>query len=286
MADLAYIPVDPPRVTPPRHSLLASAEEITSSERWIAGFAFEPFDCGTNGGTHFFCNDNAPSKTIADGRSVVEYSPYVAWYGDKCSAATFMSRDFVGRATAAFQAAESAVIAAELWDGDVAQAANLSNPYFADGNADSLGDGFNPVQALATLQYELGQVLPGRGMIHAPRDVASVWLQSGIIRREGVLLLDAYDNIVVADTGYRGASPDGTPRTPTTAWVYATDPVQVRRDPQVTVLPDREDYTAALDRDVNLIEWRVERLVAAYWAGCAQLAIGVDLCSTDCSTPS
>jgi hypothetical protein len=293
VADLSYITVDTPRSAPPTHSLVASADEVVDSSRWIAGLAFDSMGCVEHGGTHFFCPPGTEEGfPVAEGKTdfpdswVVEYSPYVAYAGDRCSPATFRSRDFVGRARAAYEISESAIMAKELWEGNVAQEAGLPNAYLANGDADVIAGVFSPALGLAALQRTLGEALPGRGMIHAPRDIASLWHLLGMIRREGRLLVDAFDNIIVADTGYSGMGASEQERTDTTAFVYATDPVQIRRDPQVTILPSPDDYAAAMDRDVNLVEWRAERIVAAYWKGCAHIAIEIDLCETDCVSSS
>jgi hypothetical protein len=286
VSDLSYTVVEAPRVAPPRVGLLASAEEVLDETRWTTGLAFDRMACGTFGGTHFACapdGSEAPPKTIEPESHLVTYFPYTAWYGDRCSSATFQSRDFSGRASSAYAAAESAIMANELWTGTVAQVAGLPNAYLASSDADPIGT-FSLTLSLARLQQEMADLSPGRGMVHAPRDIASLWLDSGIIRREGALLLDAFDNIVVADSGYPGTGPEGQERTETTAWVYATDLVQVRRDGQIRMLPSTDEAMggAALDRDTNTIEWRAERIVAAYFPGCVHLAVSVDLCAQDC----
>lgn len=292
MPDLSYAVVEPPRVAPPRVSLLASAEEVTDGSRWVTGLAFDRLPCGVNGGANVDAcetDETLPAeyvtKTIEAESQVVEYRPFTAYYGDVCSAATFLSRDFRGRAAAGYAAAESAIMAAELWDGAIADAAGWDNAYLTDGNADTVAGVWSAINGLARLQFELGLVLPGRGMVHAPRDVASVWYQAGIIRREGALLVDAFDNIIVADTGYSGNG-DST-RTSTAATVFATDIVQVRRDGQVLILPADEGMGGgAVTRDTNTVEWRAERTVAAYWAGCAHIEINIDLCATECTEGS
>lgn len=291
MPDLSYTPVDPPRIQPPRVSLLASAEEVNDGTRWTAGLTFEPYGCGYNGGISAVCSSAETStlyreKSFDSEHRVIEVEPWVAWYGDSCSTATFRSRNFVDRATTAFLAAESALIASELWSGDIANAEGYPNPYFGDGNADVVSGAYPAALALSRLQWELAQSLTGRGMIHATRDVATAWYEAGGIRREGALLLDVYDNIIVADSGYPGTGPNGEARTDTTAWAFATDLVQVRRDGQVRLLPGDGDYAAAMDRDTNLIEWRAERIVAAYWSVCAQVAVEVDLCAVECPSGS
>jgi len=297
MPNLSYSVIDAPQVAPPRVSLLASAQEVSDSTRWQSGFTFEPVGCGPQGGYNVLCSTSetssqlseknlAPSETLAG--AVQEYEPYVLWFADACSTATFMSRDFSGRAIARYQANESAFMAFEFWEGSVASSAGFPNFYLTNGDASDAGNGaaWPIAQSLGKLQHEVGiqESFFGRYMIHAPRDIASAWYALGLIRKEGAVLLDAYDNIVVADGGYSGAGPQGEARTATTAWVYATDPVQIRRDGQIKLLPDRDEAMggAALNRDVNLIEWRVERLVAAYPAGCLHASIEVDLCLTDC----
>jgi hypothetical protein len=294
MPNLSYSVIEAPQVAPPRVSLLASAQEISDGVRWQAGLAFEPIGCGPQGGYNIPC---PTSETFTAFRTksgdpadvdVQEYEPYVLWFSDFCSSATFMSRDFAGRAIARYQVNESGFMASEFWSGQVAVAAGSPNFFLQNGDAfdAGLGAAWPLAKALGRLQYSVGreQGFYGRYMIHAPRDIASAWLELGLIRREGVLLLDAFDNIVVADAGYSGDGPEGEPRSVDTAWVYATDPVQVRRDGQIRLLPDREEAMggAALNRNNNLIEWRAERLVAAYTAGCLHTSIEVDLCGSDC----
>lgn len=298
MPNNSFSVIEPPRQTPPRVSLLASAEEVNDNTRWQAGITFEPVGCGFSGGQFVGCADSETPSSLtvksvggeggAPSVPVVEYEPYTLWASDQCSPATFQSRDFVDRATARYLATESAFMANEFWDGNVAQGASFPNFYLANGDATDVGSGdVFPVEiGLPVLQNAVGMsgFYFGRYMIHAPRDVASAWYKAGLVRREGALLLDAFDNIVVADGGYPGSGPNGESRTATTAWVYATDPVQVRRDGQIRLLPSREETMggSALDRDTNLVEWRVERLVAAYTANCLHLAVQVDLCETDC----
>ena len=299
MPNNSFAVVEPPVAAPPRVSLLASAQEISDGTRWQAGITFEPVGCGQYGGFHVPCNpggETPESLTVKSAEvpsvAIVEYEPYTVWHADACSTATFQSRDFSGRALARYVANESAYMAQELWDGAVATGAGYPNFYLANGDSDDVGNGvaFTADLALARLQdaaFSSGGYA-GRVMVHAPRDIASLWYRNGIVRREGALLVDAFDNIVVADGGYSGTGPEGQTRTDSAAWIYATDMVQVRRDGQVKLLPSTEEVMAgaAMDRDVNFVEWRVERLVAAYPAGCLHLAIEVDLCANECPEPS
>jgi len=235
MPNLSYSVIDAPQVAPPRVSLLASAQEVSDSTRWQAGLTFEPVGCGPVGGYNIMCSSSETPSELSEKNIVLpedfsggvqEYEPYILWFADFCSTATFMSRDFSGRAIARYQANESAYMASEFWTGNVASGAGFPNFYLSNGDALDAGDGVAwPVaQSLGKLQHEVGvgQGFFGRYMIHAPRDVASAWYALGLIRKEGAILLDAYDNVVVADGGYPGTGPDGESRTATTAWVYAT----------------------------------------------------------------
>lgn len=291
MPDNSFTVVESPRVAPPRTGLIASAVEVTDGARWQAGVTFEPVGCGAVRGAHLACNtvtEAYTDKVIEADSNVVTYDPYTLWAGDSCSAATFRSRDFVDRAVARYTAAESALMARELWAGEIAQDGGLPNFYLANGNATYLGDGFPVGVGLAWLQQNIGLAdtsgggaeFYGRAMIHAPQYVVSAWYEAGSIRREGNLFLDAFDNIVVGDSGYPVEEIAET----SSVMIYATDIVQVRRDGQIRVLPDAGDYSAAVDRDTNLVEWRAERIVAAYTSECLHLAIGVDPCATDCES--
>lgn len=296
MPNNSFAVVEAPQVVPPRTGLLASAQEAFDG-RWQAGVTFEPVGCGQVRGAHMACApEELPSslseKSMEDGTAVVEYEPYTLWAGDLCSLATFRSRDFVGRATARYLSAESALMAREFWTGDITTLAGTDNFYLENGDAVDLG--FASIeQALPWLQQNVGNgwdVSPGiaqnyfgRYMVHAPKNVVSLWLANGDVRREGSLILDHYDNIVVADAGYPAVfdAPPGNGEAGTlAAMIYVTDPVVVRRDSSLRVLPDPNDYAAAMNRDENLVEWRVERMVAAYTANCLHASLLVGLCST------
>jgi len=290
MPNNSFAVVEAPTVAPPRTGLLASAQEA-SDGRWQAGVTFEPIGCGGVRGAHVACaSEELPSilsnKSMEDSTGLVEYEPYTLWAGDLCSPATFQSRDFVGRATARYLAAESALMARELWTGEVTTAAGTDNFYLANGDATDLGVA-SIEQALPWIHQQVNAGVDilggglgwyGRYMIHAPQHIASLWFANGDIRREGSLFLDAFDNIVVADAGYPFSFAEFAGGESFGATIYVTDPVVVRRDSSLRVLPDPNDYRAALTRDDNLVEWRVERMVAAYTGECLHASLVVSPC--------
>lgn len=134
--------------------------------------------------------------------------------------------------------------------------------------------------ALAALQEHLAEVGCGRrGMIHATRNAVTLWHRYGLVRREGPMLLDLYDNVVVPGAGYDGSGPDGEVATAETTWVYATGLLEVRRGP-VTVVPG--ELAEALDRATNTVEWRAWRPVLVSWDGEVHAGIRMQLCELAC----
>ncbi len=174
----------------------------------------------------------------------------------------------------------------EFWTGDIHQAASpdLEGRWLAqDGVVEELsgsGQSSPLVYALAALQEALGSGSGGgtgcgRGMIHATLQTATLWLAASAIRREGLLLLDAFDNIIVPGVGYDGSSPSGAiDGTGETVWAYATGIVDTRLAEILT--RSAHDPT---DNDVDAI---ASREAIAYWDGCCHYGINVNLCDTAC----
>jgi len=272
-------PIAAPPAVPPRVGLIASAitPPTEQGERWQLGITYQPENC-SGGGVGDPCGGG--SKTIGPNADIVDYDPFYVWAGDQCSAFGFDAHDYIGRANRLLLASESFQIAREFWTGAQATASGWPNRFLASAASDVLspGTGLTPIQALSCLEMGLADCNDGqRGMIHATRQVALLWAQNGLIKREGNLVLTINDTIVVADAGYDGSDPDGNPATNGAVWAYATDMVTVRRGP-IAVVPDK--FSEAVDRSVNLIEYRAERLAAATFDGCCHLAVQIaaDVC--------
>jgi len=407
--DNAFAVIEAPPATPPRVSLLSSARVVDDDSRaWQNGITFAPEQCREPDAPYWW---ECPGPAGVDPRSstlfsptgekeidaspeVVQYRPWTAQVGDKCSTFGWQARDFVGRARRLLQAAESRIVERELLLGTIAAEADFPNRALTGPGVDNLTPGTSSsplVYALTALQEAIAEGQNGRGMIHATIPTVQQWLAASAIRREGNLYFDAVDNIVVPGQGYDGTGPclsqidsiavDATGGTwelvvngdsstlttlgfaitaaalqallaarvdigagvtvsggpgdaggttpyvidwsgstvkcepvtvatvPTnltggastavvtntqaagsnppdstgeTAWAFATGIVEVRRA-GIVVVPD--DLTQALDRQANLIEWRAERTVAAYWDGCVHAAARVNLCEP-CCVPS
>jgi len=394
-----FQPIGAPPASPPRVGLLAvvggESAELTLDAGWEGGIALEPErclpssnpawgDCPEPGGSD--PRTDPGSKAIGDAEALVQYRPWTAWVGDKCSTLSGQGRDPVARAQRLYRASESRVMEAELWAGAEARRRFYPNNFLANSAAPNFEDltpgGSSPgTYALAALQEAIALGQTGRGMIHATWPTVSLWFSLSALRREGGLILDVFDNIVVAGTGYDGSGPcvpqidsiavdatggtwaltvDGntvgatlafditagalealaevlvpgttvsggpgdlggttpyvitwgdcfahvvatdpalltggamtadvtqtqaagpTPVDPTgeTSWAYATGIVQTKRAASTQLVPS--DLAEAVRLDTNDEEWRVERVVAAWWDGCVQAAANVNLCSTCC----
>ncbi len=271
-------PVTAPLAVPPRVGLIASAPPADTLERWEGGFTFLPEGCGSGSGVVDPCVSSTKILSNADNAAVVEFEPFGVWAGFSCSSFGFEANDYQGRARRLMEACESKLIAREFWTGAQAKASGWPNRFLASEDSDVLspdGTGFSALQALACLEAGLGECSCGaRGMIHATRQTVLLWSQNQLLRREGGLTLTINDTIVVADAGYDGSSPLGAPPADGAIWAYATGMVQIRRGP-VNVVPD--SFSEALDRQLNTIDFRSERLAAVIWDGCCHLAVQLDI---------
>lgn len=296
MAGIAegFTPIQGRPAAPPRISLVTSADDQTANlpSHWVNGIAWDPEAClpDTNP-VWWWCPitpeaDPEHTKVIDDNRANIEYRPFGGWAGDKCSTIGTNMDELRARSLRKLIANESRILEGELWTGAVAQAAGFPNAYLNNSaTLDNLGTA-GLVYALAALQQYLANSVNERGMIHATVRTAGLWHAAGAIRREGNLLLDPFDNIIVAGQGYNGSGPDDDPAPASgdTAWAYATPIVQIALDrANRRTLPDDR---GSVDRDNNTIEFRTEEIMAAWFdVGCAHGGIEVNLCEP-CCTPT
>lgn len=206
------------------------------------------------------------------------------WKGVKCSARPNELAAGEARARALLLVDQHRQIEHEFWTGDVHQAESpdLEGRWLAqDGVVTELSQDAPLLYALAALQEALGSgasdgVGCGRGMIHATIQTASLWFAASALRREGGLLLDVFDNIVVPGVGYDGSGPDGSiDGTGETAWAYATGIVDTRLaeiHTRSAHRPDQNDVVAIASREA-----------IAYWDGCCHYGVNVNLCNTACA---
>lgn len=268
-------PVEAPLAGAPRFGLIPAATVLRDALRWEGGYEFQP-EAVSGAGVVDPCNVQNGDVDPPERPATVGNVPFLVWAGDVCSAMGFEAGDYQGRARRALEAQESEQAAREFWRGDQNDVSGWGNQTLANqASADVYGESMDPVDALACLEQGLANEQGNRrGMIHCTPQVLSVWASNYFIRREGNLWLSPLDHIVVADAGYDGSGPDGQPAASGNIWAYATGLVYVRMSPTV-VTPG--DLAEALDRQVNTVTYRAERLVSPSWDGQAHIAVSLNL---------
>ena len=202
--------VNAPAVSPSARGLLQTVRPVTGDDpHWTGGFSFAPNGCIT--ATLFDPQCGRPDDDFVSDELplTVDYVPHAIAIGGKCGSLTGTAREELGaRIRTALEAAQGSPLERELWRGDRAIADSLPNFYLAGGSpaftnltpgADDAIPGF---YALSALQAALAECNNGaRGMIHASRQVVTMWQRFNVVRIEGTVMLDAYDNWIVALSG-------------------------------------------------------------------------------------
>lgn len=199
-------------------------------------------------------------KGDGDGWNLPIFGPFTAYLPISCSSISAARPGFAERAITAFKAREQFAVAYELAHGH----AQPDNPFLADGNVHILNGGtaVTPDVGLALLEDAIGATGQA-GLIHATNAVASAWNGSsggyGVEDYGGTLYTTANRTPVAVSGGYIGATPRfGTAAGAGQAWVYATGPVQIRREPDVFL--NAPSLKESMDRENNLVTYRAERI--------------------------
>lgn len=265
-------------LTIPRISLISSADEVqVVGEYWYNEFQIYSEGC-PGFDTFPICPSDEQEPKPVEPNEVVNpsYFPYVIYSTDHCSSWGYQLRDYWGRATRKELASESFLLEQQLWTDSL----GLGNPHLADPALAVTVTSFDDsvLTGLAEMDQALADVNAARGMIHVRPRVLAFLAHTRAIRREGNLWLSPMDNIIVPGRGYPGTGPNGEATTDSTEWIYASAGiVQIRRG-VVVVIPDENDYAAAMERPNNDIIVRAERVVhAALDPNCGVFAFQVDL---------
>jgi hypothetical protein len=264
-----------PQQTPPRVSLISSAELVpVENRKWEGGFVAE-LDGHGNVATTPICD--APDLTVTRTGGVASFKPYVLYathesstFGDDISVA-----EFYDKAQRKLLAGESAALESILWDG-YAGAAN-QNPFLSDGTGaytsdtgivtcdaivatSTISSTATTVQnALARLEQEMGEVSSNRGMVHIRPIAFHALVADAVVRREGNVWLTPMDNIIVPGRGYPGTGP-ANQAVGATEWMYGHPGiVQIRRSEIIRLGED--DLASQIHRGWNDHEAIVQRVV-------------------------
>ena len=291
----APTPVAAPPVTAPRFGLLASAARPDMPfDQWRNGITFRPSlmlgnivepavgTAESRNGYFWWVFDDAGdggdpvTKDAGFRPNWNTWRPYGIIEAQQGTALLLDDDQYLANARQLLATNQSRKMEKELWTGNIATFTGTENAYLTQlfGLSD-LGSG-GPVAAWSALQGYIADNQWGRGMIHVAPKLIAYLENAYLLRREGNLILDSLDNIVVSGNGYPGTGPDNTPADPGTTWAYATPIVQVVED-TIDVVPG--SLSEALIRGTNQVQYRAERMVMAWWDNQANHAgVEVTLC--------
>lgn len=268
-------PVAAPPAQPPLYGLIAAAPIVDDADmRWVAGVSFSPEACGSSGRDSIaFCGPGSALE-IPDAPGIVDADPFLVWAGDKCGMRGYGSRDFAGRARRQLEATQSYQVANELWTGTVRTADSLVNRALVDSESDLLTAGAMPAPvALGMVEQALAVCGQGRrGMVHVTGQVLMELVGAQVVIRSGQVWTTPLGTIVVADAGYDGSAPGGTPAG-ATQFMYGTSMLRVRLGP-VEVIPS--DLREAVDTATNTTRVYALRPALIEWDECCHVAAEVD----------
>jgi hypothetical protein len=271
-----FTPVPGTLASPPITGLVASAARV-EDDWWEDGFSWVPERCGTSYQLVLWCSGDDPADYDTPRAEGVYYRPVGVRWADECT--TLGGVLDVERLRRIAEATTPFVIARELWTAEIGQddswttgSGTYSNPYLASAEADVVGSGGAALlRALTALEQAAVEATRGqRVMLHLPI-VASGSLGE-YVRRVGPDLLTRQDNLVVVDAGYPGTGPAGQ-SVGSTAWAYATTPVQVRWSELQIV----SDPGQTVSRSSNSVTVWAERVFAATFDPCAHFATEITL---------
>lgn len=275
--------VDAVAPQPPAYGLLAAVRNLVSTDPGLmAGIVWPSPECAAASGRGpIDCLGNTESRTPPENADEQTADPFAIWASYRCSPFGWQSIDYVGRAERQLASTQSFQIADELWSGELALDAGSDTSFLTKSTSDTVTSAAAaPLNALACLEQSLAQCGQGRrGLIHATPQVLVHWVTNSSVVKVGGQYVTPLGNIVIADAGYDGSGPGGV-AAGASQWAYATDLLQVRLGPVLTIpdnLETAEEWAAALRRTDNTVDVFTQRAVVYQWDACCHLAAEIDL---------
>lgn len=264
-----------PAPVAPRWRLVDVATIIdTPTDHWLNGAQIYSYTCDP--ARTFNPCDTGTERLKAEGGviPIPEFGAFTVYLSETCTPRSFGDdwENYRDRVVTAFLAVESQGVELELVSG-----AELPlNPYLGDTNLAILNSGAAtaPALALGLLEDAIGET-GKKGLIHvSPKGLAALASSHLITVRSDRIETWNGTPIVVGD-GYIDADPDaGTSPSESTAWMFATGPVEIRRGPVFVNPPSIKE---ALNREQNEVSFYAERNYLVDWDTCLQAGVLIDL---------
>lgn len=284
-------PVPAPPAAPPVIGLLASLTPFNDPNvRWQnpdAVISYLPEGCNQDGAPTDLCEVLADVNdlTYSSLPGFVEWRPYSLNVTEVCSTyGSELRENEVARVKRLMLADTERQLGAELWDGALAQAADLpgGDPYpntwlanVADVDILTESGAVTLSHGMACLDSYLAHNNSGQqGAIHATVQALNHWVTLRIAEFINGKWYSPGGNLIIASPGYSGTDPNGNVGTDN-VWAYATDMPRIFLD-KPTVAP----IMSSIDRVNNTMYAKGQRLALAEWQRCRHG--GVRLALTVC----
>lgn len=266
----AHIIVDGPAPVERIHTLLtAPGVLVDKEEHWESGVILR----GYPDSVPTFWQDNLAGtfrvKDIGDADFPQgEFEPVTLYVPVSCTASGMSADEFAEKSGRVLQVTQAYGVEKALAQG----VPGLSNPYMGDTNLTILASGVSARVGLSYLEEAIGGTARG-GMIHVTPAVADALQPIRITNSATEPLYTGAGTPIVIGAGYEDTVPDGQAAPATTRdFIFATGPVQVRIDDEVT-LPNIGE---ALDRVMNDVVYRAEKVALVSWDTSLQVGVLVD----------
>lgn len=272
-----HVPITAPPATPPVYSLVGALRQLGRIRAALPdGWVFDPEQCPPDRGgiEELDCEGNTSELLAEDNPGLVAGDSFIVWAADRCSTLGWKARDYVGRAQRQLAAVESYFIAQAFAEGP----GYLTQHSLDDAAATvvSSATGVDVASGLVLLEAALAEAARGQqAMIHVTMGQLDRLAEANMITRDAGLWRTANGNVVIADAGYSGAGPDGADG----EWIYATSMIELAMgEPEIIpgTLETAQAWAQAMNRAINDVEVRSQRIATFVWDECVHLAVRVD----------
>ncbi|MFC8465996.1 cupin [Streptomyces sp. NPDC057250] len=255
------------------HGLLSGCTTVidVTDPHELLGTEWRPLSCADAHDTTWCPPDgdpDVPAKTFA--RPGICTAPPVAIYaGSECSTIGWSYAEALEHATETLRMGEQRALEEWLMREVLCEIAEDQTP---DAGALSIAQG------VGVLESWLGTEYGGRGVLHIPVGAGALLGCCNIAHLVDGSPETLVGNCIVLGAGYavNVGPPDCTVADGGEAWLYATSPIRVRREPAV---PVPEDDAAAVEIRTNDRRVLVERGYVVEIACCRAAAVRVRLCA-------
>lgn len=300
-AAAAGVLIDAPAPRPPLYTLIGAATVVpmTDDEHYLMGVALRGYACGPSHAWDDWHKVGAAGETTKITITSVPtpaFQGFAVYLREECNSRGLDGVAYADRIERVFPAVEAYAVEREFWTGGLlATQPHLAGPIPVGGpditvfpHADVAQ---TAVEGLAALEGSIAQT--GRaGIIHAAPSLVTYWKNKQLVEKANTTpptLQTINGTVVVPGYGYESAAgvmngstpvPPATHAAPTGTqeWAFATGQIEVRRSPNIEMIPEATDEALwqAVDRANNLLAYEALRYYVVDWDACFKAAVLID----------